>query len=214
MNMHILSGGRLRYRRSIYYPSAGRDETIELPVVCVLLKHKQGVVLFDTGCHPDVATNAGARRGGLARLMPPIMTEADTVLAQAVEIAAATADRAAGQGYLAVEFGATALTAVDGERDLFGDGRITMLPLPGHTPGSMGLHVVLDRGGAFVLAAGAVAVRAHLDRRYAPKNTWNVDAALASIDRVAEFQRNGATVVFGHDDEQWQALRTGEAFYA
>ncbi len=252
MRMHILSGGRLCYRRSIYYPSASRDETIELPVTCVLVKHKQGLVLFDTGCHPTVSTNAEARWSGLARLMPPIMAAGDAViaqlpkagvtaedvdvaacshlhpdhcgcnaffpraaiLAQAAEIAAAYAENAAGQGYLSLEFDATPLTPVDGERDLFGDGRLTLLPLSGHTPGSMGMHVVLNRDGAFLLASDAVAVRAHLDQRYAPKNTWNVDAALASIGRVAGFQRDGATVLFGHDDEQWRTLRTGEAFYA
>lgn len=251
MKMHILSGGRLRYRRSIYYPSAGRDETMEMPVVCVLLKHRQGVVLFDTGCHPDAATGAAARWGGLARLMPPVMTPQDTVIAQlpqagvrpedvdvvvcshlhpdhcgcnaffpratvmahSAEIAAARAQNAAGQGYVSVEFAATPLTPVDGEHDLFGDGRLTLLPLPGHTPGSMGMHVVLDRDGTFLLASDAVAVQAHLDQRYAPKNTADVAAALQSIGRVADFQRQGATVLFGHDEAQWRTLRTGEAFY-
>src|ERR1700760_2460860 len=82
MKMHMLSGGRVRYPRGIYYPGAPREEMVELPVSCALLKHKQGLVLFDTGCHPSVVTNAEARWGGLARLMEPIFTEQEAVISQ------------------------------------------------------------------------------------------------------------------------------------
>ena len=46
MKMHILNGGRLRMRKSVYLPDALRGETIVLPVSCVLLRHPQGNVLF------------------------------------------------------------------------------------------------------------------------------------------------------------------------
>ena len=61
MRMHLLSGGRLRMRRSVFYPAAARDETVELPVVCALLRHTQGNVLFDTGCNPQAAIRPGVR---------------------------------------------------------------------------------------------------------------------------------------------------------
>ena len=64
MKMHCLSGGRVRMRKSVYVPDADRSETIELPVSCMLLRHPQGNVLFDTGCHPSVA---GECRGALGR---------------------------------------------------------------------------------------------------------------------------------------------------
>lgn len=253
MKMHLLSGGRLRMRRSVYYPDAGREEMLDLPVSCALLRHRQGLVLFDTGCHPSVATNAEARWGSLARLLPPIFAEQEavvhqlplagvaagdvdvvvcshlhpdhcgcnvffpkaTVLAHAAEIAAARAENAAPRGYLAVKFEhPTPIAPVDDQHDLFGDGRITLLHVPGHTPGMMAAHVVLDRDGAFLLASDAVAVRAHLEQRFAPKNTWNVDQALQSIDAIARRQRSGATILFGHDAEQWASLRTGAEHYA
>ncbi|PPQ33745.1 N-acyl homoserine lactonase family protein [Rhodopila globiformis] len=252
MKMHLLSGGRLRYRRGIYYPGADREETIELPVSCALLKHKQGLVLFDTGCHPSVVTNAEARWGGLARLMAPVFAEQQavinqlplagvtagdvdvvvcshlhpdhcgcnvffpraTVLIQATEIAAARAGNSESRGYRAIEWDLpNPIEPLDGARDLFGDGRITLLHVPGHTPGMMAAHVVLDRDGAFVLASDSVAVRAHLDERYAPKNTWNVDQAIVSIETIARLQQDGATVLFGHDAAQWASLRTGAEPY-
>jgi hypothetical protein len=46
-----------------YYPDAVRGEMFELPVSCVLLRHAQGNVLFDTGCHPDVAVDPESRPG-------------------------------------------------------------------------------------------------------------------------------------------------------
>ena len=253
MKMHLLSGGRLRMRRSVYYPDAAREETMEMPVSCTLLKHPQGLVLFDTGCHPSVVTGAEARWGSLARFMTPIFTEQDTligqlpltgvaaedidvvvcshlhpdhcgcnvffpnatVMAQTAEVAAARAENAAGQGYLAVEWeNPVRLEEIEGTRDLFGDGRITLLHMPGHTPGMMVAHVVTDRDGAFVLASDAIAVMAHLDQHYAPKNTWNIDLAMASIDAIERLRQDGATVLCGHDADQWTGLRTGAEFYA
>ena len=66
MKMHMLSGGRLRMRKSIYFPDADRAEMIDLPVSCALMRHSQGNVLFDTGCHPTIAENPEARWGAAA----------------------------------------------------------------------------------------------------------------------------------------------------
>jgi glyoxylase-like metal-dependent hydrolase (beta-lactamase superfamily II) len=79
--MHILSGGRLRMRKSIYLPDADRSETIELPVASILLRDARGNVLFDTGCHPSIVHDAAARWGKLAKLMTPIMGPDDNVIA-------------------------------------------------------------------------------------------------------------------------------------
>ena len=80
MKMHALSGGRVRMRRSVYVPEAERGETIELPVSCFLLRHPQGNVLFDTGCHPSVAEDPVAHWGGMAKIMTPIMPPGVNVL--------------------------------------------------------------------------------------------------------------------------------------
>src|ERR1700743_811395 len=80
MKMHILPGGRVRMRRAVFIPDADRSEMIELPVSSVLLRHAQGNVLFDTGCHPDVATDPQARWGTLTKFMTPIMSREDNVV--------------------------------------------------------------------------------------------------------------------------------------
>ncbi|MFG1359556.1 N-acyl homoserine lactonase family protein [Xanthobacter pseudotagetidis] len=248
MKMHVLSGGRLRMKKHVYEPSADRGEMIELPVSCFLLRHPQGNVMFDTGCHPSVASDAEARWGGVARAMTPIMGAEDnavsqlkcvglapedidvvvcshfhpdhcgcnglfrkaTVVVSALELAAAKAENAVASGYLPVEWDqANPLHLVEGERDLFGDGRITLLPLPGHTPGLTGALVTLERDGAFLLASDAVSLRSALDRDVVPKNTWDVDAHVKTIAEIRKIEASGATVLCGHDDAQWQSLRKG-----
>jgi len=80
MKMHILSGGRLRVRKRMYLPDAPPGETLDAPVSSILLRHAQGNVLFDTGCHPDVATDPQGRWGNLTKIMTPLMQPGDNVI--------------------------------------------------------------------------------------------------------------------------------------
>ena len=252
MKMHCLSGGRLRMRKSIYLPDADRSETIELPVSSILLRHSQGNVLFDTGCHPSVPEQAEARWDGLAKLMVPIMRPGDNVLTglaeiglqpddidvvvcshlhpdhcgcnaffkratfviHAKEIEAARAPGAENAGYLKADWDHPApVDVIAGERDLFGDSRIVLMPLPGHTPGMTGALVALDRSGAFLLASDTVSLRGTLDTGIVPRNTWNGEALLKSLAEVKRIEAGGATILCGHDAVQWDRLKKGAAFY-
>jgi len=252
MKMHILPGGRLRMRKRVYLPDAGRDETIELPVSSVLVRHAQGNVLIDTGCHPSVAENAEARWGGMTKFITPIMGPNDNVLAglsglglraedidlvvnshlhpdhcgcnaffkkatvivHALDLEAARAPDSLARGYLPIEWDhPLPMETISRERDLFNDGRIVLIPLPGHTKGSMGALVGLDRSGQFLLAADAVSLRASLDRDIVPRNTSNAEMFLKSLAEIRRLEKGGATVLCGHDAEQWETLRKGAQAY-
>ena len=253
MKLHVLPAGRLRMRASIFRPDAAREATIELPVGAFLLRHPQGNVLFDTGCHPSVVTDAAARWGGLARLMVPIFSAAQalpaglaavglgaddidlvvcshlhpdhcgcngmfrraSLICHRLELAAAQAPNAAAVGYVPADWDqGLSLRVIDTQHDLFGDGRIVLLPLPGHTPGMTGALVALDRDGDFLLASDALSLREHLDRDQPPRNTWDMEKSHASMAEIRRLEAAGATVICGHDDAQWQTLRTGAEFYA
>jgi N-acyl homoserine lactone hydrolase len=253
MKMHILNGGRLRMRKSVYIPEADRSESIELPVSCVLLRHAQGNVLFDTGCHPDTVEHAVERWGAMARAMAPIggkdanvvaelsklglhpsdidvvvnshfhsdhcgcneFFKKATVVCHRKELESAQADNAVEKGYVSGDWKhEMPVEAIDAERDLFGDGRIVLLPLPGHTPGTLGALVGLDRDGSFLLAADAVPLRDNLEREVMPRNTWDVKQASASLQEIKRIEAGGATVLLGHDDAQWATLRKGVQAYA
>ena len=252
MKMHVLCGGRLRMRRSIYYLDAGRDEQIELPVACMLLRHSGGNVLFDTGCHPQTATDPTARWGGMAKFMHVLHGAQDnpiaelgrlgltaddvdvvvcshlhpdhcgcnvffrraSILCHRAELAAANAANAEARGYIAAEWQQNdRIEPLDGEHDLFDDGRIVLLPTPGHTAGSMSALVSLDHSGRFLLASDTVSVRASLDGDYAPRNTLDAEALHRSFAEIRRIEAAGATVICGHDAAQWDTLRRGEAYY-
>jgi glyoxylase-like metal-dependent hydrolase (beta-lactamase superfamily II) len=252
MKMHALSGGRLRLKKSIYFPDADRAETIDVPVSCFLIRHKQGNVLFDSGCHPSVIDDAPARWGGVARIMTPIFSRDQSLIAQlqgvgigpedidvvvnshfhpdhcgcnaffkrativchARELDAARAANAAAMGYLPADWDhPMPIDAIEGQRDLYGDDRIVLIPLPGHTPGSIGALVSLDRSGAFLLASDSVSLRASYDRNVLPRNTWSAEHLDRTFQEIRRIEAGGATIVCGHDEAQWRALRKGNDAY-
>ncbi|TMA68197.1 MAG: MBL fold metallo-hydrolase, partial [Deltaproteobacteria bacterium] len=68
--------------------------------------------------------------------------------------------------------------AVDGEHDLFGDGRVVCLPTYGHTPGHQSLRVRLG-GGDVVLTADACYLRRTLEELHLPAIVHDPPAMLA-----------------------------------
>jgi glyoxylase-like metal-dependent hydrolase (beta-lactamase superfamily II) len=117
-------------------------------------------------------------------------------------------------GYVAADWDHPIRTEpVSGERDLYGDGRIVLIPLPGHTPGSLAALVALERTGPVLLASDTLSLRAHLDTGILPKNTWNADALAKSLDEVRRIEAAGAMIICGHDAAQWATLRKGAEAY-
>ena len=133
-----------------------------------------------------------------------------TFICHADELAAARAPGSEASGYLAAEWDQAMPTdAITGQRDVFGDGRIVLLPLPGHTPGSIGALAQLDRSGTFLLAGDTVSLRETLDTGIIPRNTWNADMLSRSLDEVRRIEASGATILCSHDAQQWDSLRKG-----
>lgn len=252
MKLHFLSGGRLRMRRSIYVPGAAKDETIELPVHAALVRHKQGNLLFDTGCSPVAAADPESRWAGLARVMTPIFKAEDTVVHQlgavglsaddidivvcshlhpdhcgcnehfrratifchAAELEAARAEGAEQRGYLAKEWNQPqGFRTFDGQHDVFDDGRVVLVPMPGHTPGSTVARIGLDRDGTFVLASDAAPLQSGIETGIPPKNTWDMNQAADALLELKKRRDAGEVIVSGHDDAQWKKLRKAGEFY-
>jgi glyoxylase-like metal-dependent hydrolase (beta-lactamase superfamily II) len=112
----------------------------------------------------------------------------------------------AANGYNAADFdtGQPRLE-IDGEHDLFGDGRVVCLPTYGHTPGHQSLLVRLD-GGDVVLAADACYFRETLDELRLPMVVHDAAAMLASLHRLRALAAVGARIVYGHDPEAWATM--------
>jgi glyoxylase-like metal-dependent hydrolase (beta-lactamase superfamily II) len=98
-----------------------------------------------------------------------------------------------------------AVELIDGEHDLFGDGRVVCLPTHGHTPGHQSLLVRLD-GGEVVLTADACYLRRTMDAEHLPPSPWDADAMRAALRRLRAFRDGGARMIYGHDAEAWATV--------
>ena len=98
---------------------------------------------------------------------------------------------------------------VEGDRDVFGDGSVVMLAMPGHTPGSSALLVRLPETGPVILSGDVVHLEAQWSRSAIP--SWNSQRAdsLASMDRLRKLAANiGATIIIQHDPADISKLAT------
>jgi len=71
MKLFFLNSGQIEIKKKIFIPEITNDEKFLLPVVSTLIQYKNLNILFDTGCHPSVETNAEKRWGGLSKIMKP-----------------------------------------------------------------------------------------------------------------------------------------------
>lgn len=137
-----------------------------------------------------------------------------TFLVHGEEMAAARAPGSEAMGYIAADWDVPMpVDEIAGQRDVFGDGRIVLLHLPGHTPGSIGALTQLERSGTFLLAGDTVSLRQTLDTGVVPRNTWNGEALLKSLAEIRRIEASGATIVCSHDAAQWETLRKGADAY-
>lgn len=96
--------------------------------------------------------------------------------------------------------GQSPLEPVSGDKDIYGDGSVIMLSMPGHTPGSYALLVRLARTGPVLLSGDVV----HFEEQLATDNVppFNIDRAqsLASMDRLKHIVKTlKAVLVVQHD---------------
>jgi N-acyl homoserine lactone hydrolase len=88
---------------------------------------------------------------------------------------------------------------LDGDHDIFGDGRLTLLSTPGHTRGHQSLMVKLD-SQVVILLADAAYLLAKMRARLLPGVLWSPDAMIASWDRLEGLEReHDALVMTTHD---------------
>jgi len=100
---------------------------------------------------------------------------------------------------------------LDGETDL-GDG-VSVFPTPGHAPGHQSILVSLDSGHQMILCGDAIYEKDNITHDIWAGQADPVQArksALGLIDRARELN---ATVLYGHDAEQWKTLIPSPGWY-
>jgi glyoxylase-like metal-dependent hydrolase (beta-lactamase superfamily II) len=77
---------------------------------------------------------------------------------------------------------------LDGDHDVFGDGRLMVISTPGHTRGHQSLLVRL-KGETVFLLADAAYLLAKMRSRSLPGLLWSPDAVVGSWERIEEIER-------------------------
>jgi N-acyl homoserine lactone hydrolase len=95
---------------------------------------------------------------------------------------------------------------LEGEFDMFGDGSLTMLHTPGHTPGSTSLVVRLPHQN-IVLAGDAVHMRDALDTEHTMMVDTDPAQSVRSIQRLRAMRdMQGMRIWVSHDPKDWAEM--------
>jgi N-acyl homoserine lactone hydrolase len=232
IRLYVLDGGRIRATGNdateLADDGAYEGRILDLPVPCFLIRHPDGVLMWDTGMSPTrtdlgVWATPGASLVGQLRVIG--LAPADIRLpsvshghwdhsGNAGLFAGATwivnpderavmfdDENRASPGmddYGALE--ATHTLLITDDHDVFGDGSVVIVQTPGHTPGHTALLVRLAGAGPILLSGDLWHLAESRQHRRVP--IYNTDRAqtLASMDRVERLvAATGARVIIQHE---------------
>ncbi len=106
------------------------------------------------------------------------------------------------------------ITRLDGDHDVFGDGRVVIKSTPGHTPGHQILFVDLAETGPIVLSGDLYHYPANRTLRRPPLFNVDRELTLRSMDETEAFlAETGATLWIEHDAKLAATLRKLPEYY-
>jgi N-acyl homoserine lactone hydrolase len=256
VEIHALHCGGDMTDWAIFDPLDQRaGEMVYNPYFVYVVKHPEGVVLFDSGAHPELGVDPVGRMGAgaeefVVKLDPEDRIERvlgrigmvpgdvdlviqshlhfdhagglhafpDTpVMVQRAELEFAEDPPEDHRDiYIADDFASvTDWRLLDGDEDVFDDGRLTVIATPGHTRGHQSLLVRLDDGRNIFLLADAAYLLEKMRERRPPGVIWEKRALLDTWDRVEALERErGAFLITTHDLDYEERIKIApRAFY-
>lgn len=225
-------------------PGVNEGQSMEFVDTCYLIKHKQGWFLWDTGIPDAVAAMPNGlapadpkavtwkRPKTLASQLEQIGVKPADI--KAMGISHTHPDHIGNvemfpQATLYVQKaeydwpGANKeprfkpshpVELLSGDKDVFGDGSLTILSTPGHTPGHQSLLVKLAKTGAVVLSGDAVHFKDNWDNRRVPSMNASKDQSLASMQKIADtLTKEKAQLWINHDKAQRDGQKMSPEFY-
>jgi N-acyl homoserine lactone hydrolase len=106
------------------------------------------------------------------------------------------------------------LRLLEGDTDVFGDGSVTLVSTPGHTPGSQSLLVHLNNSGFIILSGDVVHLEENFERNTVPSLNTDKAMSIASMDRVRRMIATYMAKLFiNHDKAQSDTLKLLPEFY-
>jgi glyoxylase-like metal-dependent hydrolase (beta-lactamase superfamily II) len=76
------------------------------------------------------------------------------------------------------------LQLIDGDTDVFGDGSVTLVSTPGHTPGHQSLLVHLKNSGFIILSGDVVHSEENFEKNRVPSLNTNNAESIASMQKI------------------------------
>jgi glyoxylase-like metal-dependent hydrolase (beta-lactamase superfamily II) len=106
------------------------------------------------------------------------------------------------------------VTKLEGDYDVFGDGSVTIISTPGHTPGHQSLLVRLPKTGAVLLSGDVAHFKDNFDNRRVPGFNTSKEQSLASMNHVADIlAKEHAQLWINHDKVQSDTQKKSPEFY-
>ena len=103
---------------------------------------------------------------------------------------------------------------IDGDHDVFGDGRVRIISTPGHTPGHQSLIVNLANTGPIILSGDLYHFAISRTDRRVPGFNFDKEQTLSSMDRIdALIEETGATLWIEHELALFETLNKAPAYY-
>ncbi|MGR6871931.1 N-acyl homoserine lactonase family protein [Pseudomonas sp. HK3] len=106
------------------------------------------------------------------------------------------------------------IKVLNGDYDVFGDGKVVIKTAPGHTPGHQVLFVNLDETGPIVLSGDLYHFTKNRVHRRVPSFNFDKEQTLAAMEKIEQFVENkNAQFWIQHDIEQNQTIKHSPEFY-
>jgi N-acyl homoserine lactone hydrolase len=106
------------------------------------------------------------------------------------------------------------LRLLDGDTDIFGDGSVTLVSTPGHTPGSQSLLVHLKNSGFIILSGDVVHLDDNFTKNTVPSLNTDKAASIVSMERIRRMiDTYKAKLFINHDKAESDTLKLLPEFY-
>ena len=106
------------------------------------------------------------------------------------------------------------LQLINGDTDVFGDGSVTLVSTPGHTPGHQSLLVHLKNSGFIILSGDVAHLEGNFEKNIVPSLNTNKAESIASMEKVRRLiAMYKARFFINHDKKQTDKLKLFPAFY-
>jgi N-acyl homoserine lactone hydrolase len=106
------------------------------------------------------------------------------------------------------------LQLVDGDTDVYGDGSVTLVSTPGHTPGHQSLLVHLKNSGFIILSGDVVHSEENFEKNIVPSLNTDKGQSITSMEKIRQMiAMYKAKLFINHDKKQTDTLKLLPAFY-